>query len=203
MAITAINLEQVRVVLGVDQRIADTPPTASTRGVWFLTTSRHVARLGKADFTAWRSVTGARTRIPFRMYPVRQYIEELAVAAALTNPDDPAAAIRSIWRGAVPTYVDSPFGRSLLRLIRPNPLRFVRWLADHRDHFCDYGKWHLIERGTGYVTMEIADEYVWIETAHRGGAEGMLPACGVDGSVEPELVTPYSGRLHIRWTPHE
>ena len=202
MATSAIDLQHVRLALGVDQRIADTPAEASTRGVWFLTTSRHVARLGRAEHVAWRSATGARTRIPFRMYPVRQYIEELAIAAALTNPDDPAGAIRTIWRGAVPTYVSSPFGRSLVRLLRPNPLRFVRWLADHRDHFCDYGNWHLVERGDGYVTMEIENEWVWIETAHRGGAEGMLAACGVEGSVESELLTPYSGRLHIRWVPH-
>jgi len=197
-----VNLEQARATLGVTQRIADTPPTASTRGVWFLTTSRHLAHLGRAELVAWRSATGARSRIPFRMYPVREYIEELAVAAAIADPADPVAAIRDIWKRAVPTYMDSPFGRSLVRLIRPNPLRFVRWLADHRDHFCDYGKWHLVERATGYVTMEIQDEYVWIESAHRGGAEGMLAACGVEGTVEPELITPYNGRLHIRWTPH-
>ena len=197
-----MDLEKMRAVLGVAQRVADTPPSASTRGVWFLTTSRHMARLGRGELVAWREATGARTRTPFRMYPVREYIEELAVAAAITNPEDPATAIREIWRGAVPVYMGSAFGRSLVRLIRPNPLRFVRWLADHRDHFCDYGKWRLVEHGTGYVTMEIEDEWVWIETAHRGGAEGMLAACGVEGSVEPELITPYTGRLHIRWTPH-
>jgi uncharacterized protein (TIGR02265 family) len=199
---TSVDLEQVRAALGVARRIADTPPSASTRGVWFMTTARHMTRLGPAEVLAWREATGGRSRVPFRMYPVREYIDELAVAAALSDPDDPVRAIRSIWKDAVPTYVNSAFGRSLIRLIRPNPLRFVRWLADHRDHFCDYGKWHLVERGTGYVTMEIEDEWVWIESAHRGGAEGMLAACGVEGSVEPELETPYSGRLHIRWTPH-
>jgi hypothetical protein len=43
------------------------------------------------------------------------------------------------------------------------------------------------------------DEYIWIESAHRGAAEGVLRMCGVEGTVEPELTTPYTGRLHIRW----
>src|SRR5215468_4178168 len=106
---TSVDLEQVRASLGVAKRIADTPAGASTRGVWFLTTARHMTRVGRAELVAWREATGGRSRIPFRMYPVREYIDELAVAAALTDPDDPVRAIRAIWSGAVPTFLSSAF----------------------------------------------------------------------------------------------
>jgi uncharacterized protein (TIGR02265 family) len=200
-AVGTIDLERARTVLRLDDRLADTPADASVRGFWFSATARHVARLGPAESVALRRATGGPSRIPFRMYPVRDYLNELAAAAAISNPQDPDEGVRSIWRSGVSAYVDSPFGRSLVRLLRPNPVRYVGWLARHREHFCDYGEWQMIEHSPGYVTMEMKDEYIWIETAHRGAAEGVLVMCGVQGTVEAELTTPYSGRLHIRWTP--
>jgi hypothetical protein len=47
--------------------------------------------------------------------------------------------------------------------------------------------------------MHVNDEYIWIDSAHRGGAEAMLDTCGVKGSVEAELLSEFDGRLHIRW----
>ncbi len=103
-----------------------------------------------------------------------------------------------IWRNAASHYLSTAFGRSLVALI-PSPIRYIRWLADHRDHFCNHGTWTVIEHDANYVTMEMKDELIWLETAHRGGAEGVLAAFGVRGTVEPELTGPYDGRLHIRW----
>jgi uncharacterized protein (TIGR02265 family) len=199
--LATIDLERARNDLRLAERLASTPPEASVRGFWFSATARHVARLGAAERVALRRATGGVTRIPFRMYPVRDYLTELAAAAAIANPQDPAEGVRSIWRSGVSAYVDSPFGGSLVRLMRPNPVRYIGWLARHRGHFCDYGEWRMVEHSPGYVTMEMRDEYIWIETAHRGAAEGVLILCGVQGTVEPELETPYTGRLHVRWTP--
>lgn len=43
------------------------------------------------------------------------------------------------------------------------------------------------------------DEYFWIEAAQRGGCEGLLLACGVQGEVVAELDDMFTGRLDIRW----
>jgi hypothetical protein len=45
----------------------------------------------------------------------------------------------------------------------------------------------------------MTEEYFWIEYAQRGGCEGMLKACGVEGEVSVELDSPYRGRLDVRW----
>lgn len=198
--LTTVDFEQTRETLGLPDRIASVPADAAVRGVWFSMHSKYVSRLGKGESEALKSAVQKRARIPFRMYPLTEYLEELAVAAAIVDPTDPAQGLRNIWRGAAPTYLATPFGRSLLSLLGLEPGRYMRWLSTHRDHFCTYGTWWLEEHGPGYVTMEIVDEYIWIESAHRGGAEGVLRTFGVEGSVEPELVSPYSGRLHIRWS---
>jgi hypothetical protein len=87
--------------------------------------------------------------------------------------------------------------------LKPNPLRYLRWLTDHREHFCNYGRWNVVSHAEGYATVEMENEYIWLEHAHRGGAEGLLIACGVLGTVEPEREGPYNGRLHMRWRAAE
>ena len=161
----------------------------------------HVRRMGRAEAVAWQRSVRSRRRVPFLSYPLREYLEEVATAAALVDPKDPGEGMRQIWRHAASSYVETPFGRSLLRLFRPNPVRPLTWLAEHHDHFCNFGTWRLRIHAVGHATMEMRDEYIWLEHAHRGGAEGLLIACGVKGTVEPEMWSPYDGCIHIRWDP--
>ncbi len=162
---------------------------------------KHAVRLGPAETVAFDRLCAPRDRTAFRMYPLVEFLDELAVAAVLTDADNPLGAMRTLWREATAVYVSTPFGRSLMRLLRPNPMRYLRWVSSHRDHFCSYGATRLEELSPTSVTFVMEDEYIWIDTAHRGGAEGLLIACGVEGSVEAEMTGLYSGHLHIRWTP--
>ncbi len=162
----------------------------------------HVRRMGRAEASLWRATAPQRRRAPFLSYPLREYLEELALAAAIVDPSNPHEGMRLIWRGATSMYLETPFGRSLVRLLKPNPVRYLRWLAEHREHFCNYGRWTVIAEVEGHAIIDMRDEYIWLESAHRGGAEGLLAACGVRGTVEAELSSPYSGRLQLRWQPH-
>lgn len=171
------------------------------RGVWFRMCADYMRKLGRTEATAWQSVIPKRRRLPFLSYSVHEYLEDAAIAAAIVNANDPGEGLRQIWRRAASMYLETPFGRSLLRLLRPSPLQYLRWLVDNRDHFCSYGRWRLIQHGDGYVTMEMDREYIWLQYAHRGGAESVLDVFDLDGSVEAEIASPYEGRLHIRWTP--
>lgn len=177
------------------------PRDAAVRGVWFSMPQKHAARLGVAEAIAFEQMCGRRQRTAFRMYPLSEFLEELAVAAVLTDASDPLGALRTIWRDATTVYVRTPFGRSLVRLLRPNPLRYLRWLATHRDQFCTYGATRLEEHSATEATFVLEDEYIWIDCAHRGGGEGLLFACGLEGSVDAEMTGKYSGRLHFRWAP--
>jgi len=200
--VVAVDIRSARDRLDLARRLSDTPASATVRGVWFSMAADHVQRMGRAETVAWRTAVRTRRRFPFLSYSLREYLEELAVAAAIVDPMSPGDGIRQIWRRATSSYVATPFGRSLIRLIGRNPLRYLGWLAEHRDHFCNYGEWRLVPRSEGYAVMEMKDEFIWIEHAHCGGAEGLLETCGVKGTVESELVSPYHGRMHVRWEPH-
>ena len=66
-------------------------------------------------------------------------------------------------------------------------------------HLCNYGFWRVEHRGRHHVVLHMFNEYTWIDPWHRGGCEGLLGSCAVDGDVEVELDGPFEGRLHVRW----
>jgi uncharacterized protein (TIGR02265 family) len=194
-----VDLPQAVAQLDLDRRLRETPPNAQTRGVWFAMTADYMRRQGPAVDAAWRAAVKVPSRTIFRMYSLREYMQEVAMAAAVLDPSDPLGAMRVIWRNTPRYYTSSVIGRSCLRLLRPEPLAAWRWCERHREHFCNYGSWRLEVRGSDHVIMHYFDEYLWIDGAHHGGAESLLEACGVEGNAEPEVISPYSGRMHVRW----
>lgn len=193
-----LDLQAARRALELEGRLRSVPASAEVRGVWFRMHADAVARLGAPALATWRNAARPRSRWFFRMYSVREYLEELAVTAAIVDPSDPREGVRAIWRGAT-SQAPLFHVTSYREMLRPDPVAALRWLERHRDIFCSYGRWHLEERSRGYVVMHFFDEYIWIDTAHRGGMEGFLEACGVDGRVEPDLDSAFSGRLHVTW----
>lgn len=194
-----VDLPQATALLDLDRRLRETPEQAKVRGIWFAMTADYMGRQGPAVDAAWRAAVTVPSRTIFRMYSLREYMQEVAMAAAVLDASDPLEALRIIWRNTPRYYTSSVIGRSCLRLLRPEPLAAWRWCERHRDHFCDYGSWRLEVRSADYVIMHYFDEYLWIDGAHRGGAESLLEACGVEGNAEPEVISPYSGRMHVRW----
>lgn len=193
-----IDLAKVRSALSLGERLSATPPSAQVRGFIFKMTADAVDRHGAAATMLYRRVSPLRGRWFFRMYSLREYLEDLAAAAAVINPTDPVSAVRSIWApatGYAPLFDASKF----LSLIGTDVMGVVRWLEGHRHFFANYGRWRFEQRRKDYFVMHYFDEYIWIDSAHRGGMEGLLQACGVRGTVEADLDTPYEGRLHVRW----
>jgi uncharacterized protein (TIGR02265 family) len=201
MSGSTIDLHVIRDQLGLATRVREVPLSAHVRGIWFAMAADYVRKMGVSEAHAFRSAVPHRRRIPFLNYSVREYLEELVTAAGIVDPKSPGEGMRRIWRAAASAYIETPFGRSLIRLIRPDPTRYMHWLCEHRDHFCNYGRWSVAKSTEGYMLLKMEREYIWLDYAHRGGAEGMLLVCGVDGTVDAENVGPYDGYLHIRWKP--
>jgi uncharacterized protein (TIGR02265 family) len=197
----AVDIDSARDQLGLPRRIRDVPVTSNVRGVWFSMAADCVKKQGRAEVAMWERMVPHRRRLPFLSYSVREYLEELATAGAIIDPKHPGEGVRKIWWQATSQYLATPFGRSLLRLLKIDPHKYLTWLCTNRDHFCNYGRWTVSAKEPGYSVLDIRGEYIWIEHAMRGGAEGMVAAFGVEGSVEPEMIGPYEGRLHVRWNP--
>jgi uncharacterized protein (TIGR02265 family) len=190
----ASSVDEFRVEL--DARLRAVPSTALVRGLFFNMIGDHLKRCGKAS--AARTIVGPHRRI-YALYPVSELLVAFAEAAPLVDARDPRAAIAQIWAGGSRYFAGTWLGKAFQRFIRPDPLSALEWLEGAREHFCNYGQWRLELVQPGHAVLHMFDEYIWIETAHRGGCEGLLAACGVTGSVEPTLDSMFSGRLDVRW----
>lgn len=197
MSIT-VDLQQAAAALDLEARLRAASRSARVRGIWFKMTADAVKRRGRTAEAAFREAGGGASRWAFLLYDAREYLAEATLAAALLNPADPREGLRDIWRNAA-CYSTILHPGSFLHLLQPNPMIALRWLVRNRDHFATFGFWRLEERSPEHAVMHLHEELIWIDSAHKGGAEGLLHASGVSGTVDVELVDRFSGRLHLRW----
>lgn len=197
MSIT-VDLQQAATALDLEEHLRATPRAARVRGIWFKMTADAVNRRGTAAAAAFREAGGGADRWAFLLYDARQYLVEAALAAALLDPTDPHEGLRAMWRNAA-DYSRVLHPGSFLHLLAPDPMLALRWLIRNRDHFATFGVWRLEERSPEHAVVHLEDELIWINSAHKGGAEGLLLASGVRGAVEVELLDRFTGRLHLRW----
>lgn len=195
-----MDLQRVRERLGLDSRLAQVPAHAQVRGFVYKMTADEVARHGKAALGVYRRLSRAKSPWFFKMYSVRDYLEDAAAGAAAIDPVDPGSAIRMMWRNT-PRYAPLFNAQRFLSLLSASPLDVMRWLEAQRDMFMSYGRWRLERIDERYFVMHYFDENIWIDSAHRGGVEGVLEACNATGDVDVDLDTPFSGRIHVRWQP--
>jgi uncharacterized protein (TIGR02265 family) len=193
-----VDLQQAAAALDLEERLRATPTAARVRGIWFKMTEDAVKGRGPAAEAAFREAGGGASRWVFRLYDARHYLAEAALAAALIDPMDPREGLRAMWRRAA-GYSGFLHPGSFLHLLGPDPMQALRWLIRYRDHFATFGVWRLEERSPEHAVVHVDEELIWIDSAHKGGAEGLLDASGVSGAVEVELLDRFSGRLHLRW----
>lgn len=188
-----------RNALELDRRIRETPSTARSRGVFF-NQLRDVLR--RRNLLAVRELRPLfeEPRKSWELYPTRDLIEAYGIAGAVVDPD-PLEGVRVLFSGSARYFSSTWYGRAFARYLKPDPGGLFDWLERSREHVANYGRWRVEHRERGHTVIHMIDEYFWIEAAQRGGCEGTLAACGVQGVVEFELDTPYTGRLDIRWEP--
>lgn len=194
-----VDLDRGLEELGLPKRLDDTPSSAHTRGLFFELAEAAVTRKDPALVPTWRAASGARRRFPFKLYSTRDFIREQATAAVLIEPDDPKRALFEMWLHTPKLSPLIKAERFMRYLVGRDPARALLWLEKNRSMMCDYGLWRLERLGDKAFVFHIADEWVWIDSAHRGGGSGTLERCGVVGSVTAEMVSDYHGKLHFTW----
>jgi uncharacterized protein (TIGR02265 family) len=184
--------------LDLPWRVGQIPHGAMSRGIFFNQIEQELKRRGLTSTPLWGSRAAAQARKNHTLYPVQDLLVTYATAGALIDRD-PSEGIRQIWIGAVQHFTSTWFGRAFQRFLRPDPVAAFHWIERSREYICNYGHWRVELRGPEHVVIHMFDEYLWIDSAHRGGCEGLLIACGLAGEVRAELDTPFQGRLDVRW----
>jgi uncharacterized protein (TIGR02265 family) len=190
-----VDVQAARAELDLDRRLREVPSFALVRGVFFHMIGDHLKRRGLGSFA--RKIVGEHRKLHV-LYPVSELLVAFAEAAPLVATNGPDG-VRQLFSGGSRYFAQTWFGKAFSRFIRPDPASALQWLEHARGHFCNYGYWRVEHVEPGHSVLHMFDEYIWIESAHRGGCEGLLAACGVEGTVEASLDTPFRGRLDVRW----
>ena len=192
-----VNQTPLTVQLDLTQRLTDLPASAMVRGVFFRLLKDDALKRGLG--TVRELNDQLRERDGFRLYPARELMKAYATAASLIDPD-PDQGLRTLFSGMAPSYATTWYGQLFRKVLGiSDPARALRYIERARERVSNYGRWRLETVGPRHVVLHMFDEYFWIDSAQRGGCEGLLRSCGVVGEVRPELDSPYRGALDIQW----
>ena len=196
-----VDLARSTAHLDLHQRIDDLPATAMVRGVFFRLLRDEASRRGLSSIKELNDLVSHRE--PWKLYPARELMTAYATAASLIDPD-PNQGLRALFFGIAPSYAETWYGQLFRKFLgSPDPARALRYIERARERVSNYGSWRLETVGPCHVVLHMFDEYFWIESAQRGGCEGLLEACRVEGDVRVELDSPYRGALDIEWSPRK
>lgn len=191
-------LELVASYCDILDRLEAIPPSARVRGMFFHNVEKHVARRGKTREYAELFENERHGSLTY--YPVREYLVRLAAGGALVaSPERVHDGIHEICRNNATFFTDSILGRTLIRLLSHDPIRLSEQGLAARRQTHDYGQWELVRRGPTSLEMIYRDEYVWIESAMAGAAQGTFEACGLRPKIETKLLDRFNGSTLLSW----
>jgi len=179
------------------ERLRSVPPAARIRGLYFRSTITVLEEANKLD--AYRELfTESYSSVGW--YPMTDYLERLAVGAALlTSPKDIDQGLYQIGRANAAAFANSLIGKMMIRLLSKDPQKLLRQACASRRQSVEYGRWSA-EFGperTAVITMH--EEYIWIASNLTGAAKGTFESIGLDAKVDYALAGPYEGTHTIRW----
>jgi uncharacterized protein (TIGR02265 family) len=181
----------------LEKRLVDIPPAARARGIWVRTFESEIEKSGQLE--RYLRIFDGRASA-FGWLPCSEVVARIAVCGALyTSPQEVHVGMRKIGRAQALRFSESLLGRSLIRLLSPDPVRVLQQGAAARRQTCNYGQWDYDFSHPRRAIVHHKDEYGWLESQVLGSAEGTLEAIGVRASVELTLTDPYNGIVDIRW----
>ena len=182
----------------LERRLSDLPRSAMVRGVFFSMLRDEAVRRGLLSVRELAEIL--RKRDAWRMYPAPELMTAYATAAAFLHRD-PNEGLRVLFASMPTAYVKTWYGGIFRKFLLGDPARALRYVEKTREQLASYGTWRLESMGPRHAVFHMSDEFFWIESAQRGGCEGLLDICRVDGEVRATLDGPYRGTLDITWRP--
>jgi len=191
-------LELVRGHCDIEARLAAIPPSARQRGLTFGALRDAVRRAGAEQ--RYDELFDRPRFQALKTYPLAEYMLHLAVIGALVrSPSEVLEGIREANRNFARAYADTLLGRTVIRLLSNNPVKLSEQGLAMRRNTSLYGHWELVHHGPREIEMIYRDEYMWIEHAVAGAAQGTFEACGMTPTLETRLIDRYNGSTLIRW----
>lgn len=181
----------------LEQRLKDIPPAARVRGIWVRNFETALER--KGSLPRYLEIFGTQAAA-LGWLPCGDVVTRLAVAGALyASPAELHAGMRSLGRANPLQFSESLLGRTLIRLLSPDPVRVLQQGAAARRQTCNYGHWDYDFSHARRAIVHHREEYGWLDSVVRGGAEGTFEAIKVEARFELTMTDAYNGVMDITW----
>jgi uncharacterized protein (TIGR02265 family) len=177
--------------LNVDERIAATPATAVTRGMY-------IQKL--VDLMAANGVPPTQKFVAFKNYPIREFMRYIADASRLLHPRQPIRqAMCTLGRLVFPTLQESLALRVIFAFAGNNYEAALKRVADGYSHSQSPGAAHLAHFTPGEAIVELRNVWNFPDCYQIGVHEGALTWYQRNGTIELRVLSPCDVDLRIRW----
>jgi len=183
------------------ERLEQVPPNARMRGLWFKVIEGEAKRHGCGD--AYRGWFPGDAFGSLAHHWTGDYLVRAAVAGALIagSPERVHEGMHQFARANAASFAGTLFGRTLLKLLSPDPVNVVKQGIAARRQTLTHGNWRLGRTEPGLLEVEFREEYVWIESLVAGATLGTFEAIGIEAEVVPVLIDRFNGKAVCTYTP--
>ncbi len=177
--------------IDLEARIAETPETATAKGMFF----EPLARSGRQ----WAIPCEARY-VPFRDYPLRDYMRLLVAYGGKRYPDVPIReAMRRIGWEAFPALMSSVAGRVLYTFAGRDVRAALRLAPEAYKHSIKPGSVTMRVNTPSQVVLEYRDVWNLAECYQVGVIEGGCRAFGAEARISLRVHSSASIDMLVRW----
>lgn len=177
-------------------RKALVPPHAVVRGMFLQLLMDAMAQDGKGR-------SEARRYVAFKNYPMREYVDLLAMAAERMKPLPAAETVRRLGRGVYPAYEQTITGTAIFaiaghdfaRVIEAAPTAYKVGLAPAIIR--------VRSLVPGHAQVELREVYNLPDLHQVGIWEGAMRVCHVTGQIKTQVIDPCSVDFDVRWRPED
>ncbi|MEM9193667.1 MAG: TIGR02265 family protein [Myxococcota bacterium] len=182
----------------LSDRLPHVPPSARMRGLWFRIVAAEVKARGHEK--AYRKFFPDDEFSSLRFYWTGDYLIRAAVGGALiSGVENLHDGMFEISRRNASRFADSLFGRTLIRLLSPNPTQVVKQGIAARRQTITHGQWELVHAGDQTLQIQFREEYMWIESHVAGSWKGTFEAIGIAVDLDCDLSDRFNGTIEFRW----
>ena len=186
-------------------RLAQIPDEAGCRGAFFNMLDMRAGSLSSATQLEYRNFFRIHRYIPFRMYPVRDYLTRMAVLAQIHwGGDNVYRGIREIQSGAFEAWTSTLVGRAALAVVDPSFLGMLRFCERSLTSttLVNYATFRIVGITPGVVRTRFTNEFVYIEHAMVGALEGIGTLAGFRPVFDVQLTDAFNGTVDIKVPAH-
>jgi uncharacterized protein (TIGR02265 family) len=179
-----------------EERIARVPATAMTSGMYVVGLHRQLRKAGvrSANPDAYACL---------QYYPLREFMAFMLDAAALLFPRmSMDESLKRFGLMVIPNFAESMGGKVIMSLGQCNWDVALSCVTRGYQLSLRPGRAKVKGGGRGRADVDLRDIWCFGESYQVGVIQGLMNWYGINGTVQPEALSPSHTVLHLSWLSH-